>query len=324
MLINIKRRYVVAGLAMLATTAARAAKPPHIGFISGLDLAAASDFIAALRAGLNGYGYTEPATLELDLLFADYQPARVPGLVADLERRRVDVIVTHAGATVAVVKGARTIPAVYEFSADPVVSGIATDLAHPLYNATGITLLRAELNGKRLEMLRELIPGLRHVGVIANSLHAGEQLELREITASATALGLAISYYATPNSVALDAALVAIAADLPQALLVLSDAFAVEHRSRITAFAMAHRLPIASGWAVMAEAGSVFTLGPRMADSYRRTAYFVDRILKGARPAELPIEQPTVLQTVINMKSARTLGISVAPSLLARADEIIE
>jgi putative ABC transport system substrate-binding protein len=308
----------------LRMAVAAAPKPAHIGFISGVDRAAAADFVGGLRDGLAALGYVEPSTLTLELLFADYHLDRIPALVEELESKRVDVIVTHAAATSAVVKGRRTIPAVYEFSADPVSLGIATDLAHPLGNATGVSLMAAEMNGKRLELLHEIAPQVKRVAVVANPLHPGMPIERADSEVKARQLGIEIRFFPTPNRAELDRALDAIGADLPQALVVFSDAFVVENRSYIINFAMSRRLPVVSGWAVMADSGALCTYGPRLVDSYRRTAYFVDRILKGTPPAELPIEQPTVLELVVNLNTARTLGLAVPPSVLVRADRVIE
>ncbi len=327
-----RRRQILAllgGAAMASSSAMRAAAaqgagPARVGFISGGDQAAAADFLNALRDGLAEHGFVEPRTLKMDLLFADYALERVPGLIAELERRRVDVIVTHAAATPIVVKGQRTIPVVYEFSADPVTTGIAADLAHPLFNATGITLMRSELNSKRLELLHEIAPEMRRVAVIANPLHPGEELERADLQAKARQLGIAISFFPTPNRRELDSALGTIATNPPQALVLFSDGFVVENREYIINFAMSRHLPVVSGWAVMAKSGALCTYGPRLVESYRRAAYFVDRILKGAKPAELPIEQPTVLELVINLNSAKTLGLTIPPTVLARADEVIE
>jgi putative tryptophan/tyrosine transport system substrate-binding protein len=296
----------------------------HIGFVSGVDQAAATDFMRAVREGLASQGYAEPGTLKIEQLFADYRLDRIPALVEELERRRVDVIVTHAAATYEVVKRQRTIPVVYEFSADPISLGIAKDLAHPLFNATGITLMMAEMNGKRLELLHEIASHMRRVAVLANPLHPGVQFEWADLEAKAKQLGIEAAFFPIPNRAELDRAVAAIDADPPQALVAFSDAFVVENRNYIVNFAMSRRLPVISGWAVMADSGALCTYGPRLVESYRRTAYFIDRILKGAKPAELPIEQPTVLELVVNLNSARTLGITIPPTVLVRANRVIE
>ena len=314
---------ISSALVVLPAATARAT-PARVGFVSGGDEKGAADFVTALRDGLAAEGYREPDTLSLVRRYADYSLERVPALVTELEQRRVELIVTHAAATPIVVKGERTVPVVYEFSADPVATGIAEDLAHPLLGATGITLMRAELNSKRLELLHEIAPGLHRVAVIANPLHAGEEREQADLEAEARRLGISVAFFATPNRAALDRALDAIGADPPEALVAFSDGFVVENRETIINFAMSRRLPVVSGWAVMAKSGALLTYGPRLVDSYRRTAYFAARILKGAKPAELPIEQPTALDLVVNVRSAKTLGIKIPPSILARADEVIE
>ena len=314
-----------AGLVLvLRVRPVRAAEAARIGFVSGVDQKAAKDFVSALRDGLAAEGYREPDTLSLDKLYADYRLERVPALVAELERRGTRVIVTHAAATPIVVKAERTVPVVYEFSADPVATGIAADLAHPLFNATGVTLLKAELNGKRLEFLHEIAPDTRRVAVIANPLHPGEERERSDLASKAEQLGIKLTFFATPNRTELDRALDAIAREPPQAIVAFSENFIVENRNTIINFAMSRRIPVFSGWAIMAKSGALLTYGPRLSESYRRTAYFVGRILTGAKANELPIEQPTELELVINLNSAKTLGLTVPRSILARADEVIE
>jgi len=319
------RRHLLAVLgSMIVAGRGRAAERPHIGFISGGDSKGAEGFLAALRDGLASEGYHEPETLTLDQLYADYSLERVPEFVGEIERRGAQLIVTHAAATTIVVKAERKAPVVYEFSADPIAAGIATDLAHPLFNATGVTLLKAELNGKRLEFLHEIGPDIRHVAVIANPLHTGEESERADLAAKADQLGIRLSFLSTPNRAELDRALDTIAADPPQAIVAFSESFVVENRQTIINFAMSRRLPVVSGWAVMARSGALFTYGPRLSESYRRPAYYVGRILKGSKPSELPIEQPTVLELVVNLNSAKTLGMTVPQSILALADDVIE
>jgi putative ABC transport system substrate-binding protein len=205
-----------------------------------------------------------------------------------------------------------------------VSAGIAADLAHPRFNSTGVTLMLAELNGKRLELLQQLVPGLRRVGVLANALHPGQEIERAVVEGKARELGLPTSAYTVRSEPELDAALAALAAAPPEALLVLSDGFVVTHRRKILEFALARRLPVISGWAVMAESGALCTYGPRLVESYARVGYFVDRILNGAAAASLPIEQPTILELVLNLRTAKQLGKSIPQTLLARADRVIQ
>jgi ABC-type uncharacterized transport system substrate-binding protein len=315
-------------LAMLGGTTVAghgmAAERRHIGFVSGGDSKGAEEFVAALRDGLASQGYREPETLTLDLLYADYSLERIPALVAEIERRGAELIVTHAAATTIVVKAERKAPVVYEFSADTIATGLATDLAHPLFNATGVTLLKAELNSKRLDFLHEIEPEIGRVAVIANPLHAGEESERADLAAQAAQLGIRLTFLSTANRAELDRALDIIAADPPQAIVAFSEGFVIENRHTIINFAMSRRLPVVSGWAVMAESGALFAYGPRLVESYRRSAYYVGRILRGSKPSELPIERPTVLELVVNLNSAKTLGITVPRSVLALADEVIE
>ena len=323
-----QRREVItlvgAALVALRGSAVESAEPARVGFVSGGDEKGAADFVAALRDGLAAQGYHEPGTLNLERLYADYSLDRVPELVAQLERRNVELIVTHAAATPVVVKRYRTVPVVYEFSADPVATGIAADLAHPLFNATGVTLMKAELNSKRLEFLHEIASEIHRVAVIANPLHPGEERERADLGAQAEQLGIRLSFFSTPNRAELDRALDAIRTDPPQALIAFSEGFVVENRDTIIDFAMRQRLPVISGWAVMAKSGALLTYGPRLVESYRRTAYFVGRILKGTKPGDLPIEQPTRFELVVNLKTANALGLTIPPSILGRIDEVIE
>jgi putative ABC transport system substrate-binding protein len=322
-----RRRDLLATLGVLAAAPGLAwsATPPHVGFLSGGDETGAESFVNAMLDGLRAEGYSRPGTMTLDRLYADYAMDKVPSLLAELQRRGVDLIVTHAAATPIVVNDKeRSVPVVYEFSADPIEIGIATDLAHPLLNATGITLMKAELNSKRLEFLHELAPSVHRVAVIANPLHAGEANERADLSAKALELGIRLDFFKTPNRVELDHALADIRMDPPDAIVAFSEGFVVENRDLIIGIANNLRLPVVSGWAIMAKSGALFTYGPRLVESYRRTAYFVDRILKGSKPEDLPIERPTIIELVLNLKTAKFLGLQVSQSFIARADDTID
>jgi putative ABC transport system substrate-binding protein len=328
---TIRRREVIVGAGsalilpfLIFSAAAQPVRRAQIGFISGLNQAAAGEFINALKEGLASLGYIEPSTLKLHLLFANYVRERIPALVEELQKSDVDLIITHGLATGEVVKSHRTLPVVYEFSADPVTLGYATDLAHPLYNATGITLMMAELNSKRLELLHEIMPDIKRIAVLANPLHSGMQLERTHSEVEGQKQGIEVLFFPASNRNELTRAFATISSSAPQAILVFSDAFMVQNRDDITDFAMRQRIPVISGWAVMADGGALFTYGPRLVESYRRVAYFADRILKGAKPADLPIEQPSVVELVINLKSGKSLGITIPSTVLARAARVIE
>jgi len=216
------------------------------------------------------------------------------------------------------------VPVVYVYSGDPVAAGLADSLARPRGNMTGLTFMAAELNGKRLELLQEIVPDLRRVAIVANPEHPGAQVERDYSEQAARRLGLAIRFFPTRTRDELDRAFSAMSQETPQAISLFADGFAIQNRQAIIDFAMKQRIGVISGWPVFAQSGALCTYGPRLTESYRRLAYYVDRVLKGGRPADLPIEQPTQFQLVVNMKTARTLGLPVPPALLARADDVIE
>ena len=200
---------LVCGVVTALPNSLRAAQVPgsaHVGFVSGLDQSAAADFLNALRDGLAARGYTEPGTLKIEERFADYKSDRIPSLVQELEQQRVEIIVTHAAATLPVATGQHHVPVVYELSADPPSLGLAADLAHPLHNATGVSLMLVEMNGKRLELLHEIAPQVTRVAVIANPLHSGMQLERDDFEAKGKQLGINVSFFPTPNRAELDQA----------------------------------------------------------------------------------------------------------------------
>jgi putative tryptophan/tyrosine transport system substrate-binding protein len=184
--------------------------------------------------------------------------------------------------------------------------------------------MAAELNGKRLELLRDFIPDLRRVAIVANPEHPGEHLERDYSETTGRRLGMDVDYYPTRSTGELAAAFAKMAANRPQGISLFADGFAIQNRESIINFGLSHKIPVISGWPVFAASGAICSYGPRLTESYRRMASYVDRILKGEKPSDLPIEQPTKFQLVINLRTAKALGITVPPSLLARADEVIE
>jgi putative ABC transport system substrate-binding protein len=303
------------------------AQQPKVLRLGWLTTAAAADvnpFLDALRAGLAAQGYVEDRNFTIAARYADGDIGRVPALAEELAGLPVDLIATQGTATRLLLKVSSTVPVVYVFSADPVLGGIADSLARPGRNMTGITLMSAELNGKRLELLREMMPQVGRVAILASPTHAGEELERSNSLEMAAKLGVAIQYFPTPSVVELRGAYASMAADAPHAIVVFPDPVTVANREQIIDFANTQRVPVVSGWANFAEAGALFTYGPRLTESYRRLAYYVDRVMKGDKPGELPIERPTVFEFVINLKAAKALGIEVQPAIIARADRVIE
>ncbi len=299
-------------------------KVARIGWVTAQQASSLAPYVEAFRSGLADLGYLEGRNLALVLRYGDDHLERVPELVAELIRIPVDLIVAQGAAGVLINKLNVSVPIVYAFSGDPVLAGFADSLARPHANMTGLTLMAPELTAKRLELLRDMIPELRRVALLAYPEHPGEHIERAYSEDTASRLRIGIDYFPTSKLEDLTAALAKIAADPPQAISLLADGFALQNRDRIIGFAMEHRIPVISGWPIFAESGAVCTYGPKLNESYRRLAYYVDRILKGAKPADLPIEQPTKFELVLNLKSAKKLGIGIPQTLLARADEVIE
>jgi len=299
-------------------------KIARIGWLTTAPSAVVNPFLEALRAGLAALGYVEGRNLMIAARYADGDVGHIPALAEELTRLPVDLIATQGTATRLLLKASTTVPVAYVFSADPVLAGIADSLARPGRNMTGITLMSAEMNGKRLELLREILPQIRRVAILASPTHAGEELERSNSLEMAQRLGITVQYFPTPNTEELRRAYAGLATEPPQAIVVFPDPITVANRQHIIEFANTLRIPVVSGWADFADSGALCTYGPRLTESYRRLAYYVARILKGDKAAELPIERPTAFEVVINLKTARALGIELQPALLARADRIIE
>lgn len=303
---------------------AQPSRKAHLGWLTTAPAGDVSPFLDALRAGLAAEGFVEGRNLTISARYADGDIGRVPLLAEELARLPVDLIATQGTATRQLIGVSAAVPVVYVFSADPVLAGLAESLARPGRRMTGITLMSAELNGKRLELLREILPKLGRVAILASPTHAGEELERKNSIEMADKLGIAIQYHPTPTTEALRAAFVRMTMDPPQALVVFPDPITFTNRKAIVDFANGIRAPIISGWADFADSGALCTYGPKLVESYRRLAYYADRVLKGGNPAELPIERPTVFELVLNLKTARALEIQLPPALMARADRVIE
>ena len=299
-------------------------KVPRVGWLTAQQAASLAPSLDALRAGLADYGYQEGRNLTIEYRFADDVFERVPQLADELVRIPVDLIVAQGAALFEISNRNLPVPIVYAISADPVSAGFATSLARPRGNMTGLSLMAVEFNGKRLELLQEILPGLRRVAVIGNPEHPGAQLERAFSEETAQRLGLSIAYMPTRSLDELTAALNTMAGNPPQAIVVLADGFAVQNRQRIIEFGTKQRVPVISGWPVFAQSGALFTYGPLITESYRRLAYYVDRVLRGAKPADLPIERPSKFELVLNLKAAKAMGLTFPPSVLARADRVLE
>lgn len=328
-----QRRHFLTSTGALVLAPALAAPPAvaqvparlvRLGWLTAQTAASLAPSIAVVKAGLADLGYVEGRNLAIEFRYGDGAVERVAGLAAELERLQVDLILAQGAAVPVTRKLALKTPVVYVFSGDPVLAGLADSLAQPGGNMTGLTFMAAELNAKRLEMLREISPRLRQVAVIGNPDHPGAPVERAHAEQAGRQLGLSLRYFPTATRAELDTALDRLAASPPEAISLFADGFAIEHRQRIIDFGLTHRAPVVCGWPVFARSGALFTYGPKLDDSYRRLAYYADRIVKGAKPADLPIERPTTFELVVNLKTAALLGLTVPPSVRLRADDVIE
>jgi putative ABC transport system substrate-binding protein len=311
----------------LAMHAQESRKAPKIGVLFGL---AASDpeavrRLATFTQALHELGWTGRQAIAFELRYADGKPERLPALAAELVQANVDLIVTQAAEPVAAArKATSTIPIVMASIGDALGTGIVTSLAHPGGNVTGLTLVSTEQSAKRLELLKSIAPGLIRVAVLWNGNASGHLLQLKELERAAPALEIVLQSLPVRNGDELDAALRAAIQANAQALFTMDDPLIQFYRKRIADFAGQHRLPTMGEFKPAAEAGALMSYGPSQIDMWRRAAAYADKILNGARPADLPVEQPTKFELVINLRTAKVLGLTVPPALLAGADEVIE
>jgi len=316
--------------APLAAEAQQAAKVARIGYLSP-NLATGPHLREAFRQGLRDLGYVEGRNLVIEYRDAEGKVERLPALAAELVALKVDVIVTEGGNTVvplAAKQATRTLPIVFATAADAVGSGLVTSLARPGGNVTGLDSLSTELVGKRLELLTQAVPGVGQVAVLWLPGVYGERTEKEMLTgAEVAARGLKVRVQfveATRDPADLGRAFSDMTRARAGALTVLpNNMFRREHR-RLLDLAARHRLPAVYPWRDLVDTGGLMSYGASLTDLSRRAATYVDRILKGAKPGDLPVEQPTKFELVINLKTARTLGLTIPPSVLSRADHIIE
>jgi putative ABC transport system substrate-binding protein len=297
--------------------------PFRVGWIS-LDRADGSPFFEPFRAGLRNLGWVEGRNLTIEARWAEGSRERLDLLATELVALKPHVIVTQGGTVHPVREAGATMPIVFGFSGDPVEAGLVESLARPGRNLAGVSFLSLELVGKRVELLKDVIPKLTRVAILANPEHPGDQAELRASQTAAKALALTLEYFAVRGGPELEHAFAAIPRSRSEAVVVFPDAFTLRNGERIARFGLEHRMPVVSGWARFAEGGCLMSYGPNLRVVFRRLATYVDRILKGARSAELPVELPTSVELVVNMKTATALGIKIPPPVLARADEVIE
>jgi ABC-type uncharacterized transport system substrate-binding protein len=302
---------------------AQQAAMPVIGFLSSRSPSESASVEAAFREGLKEAGYIEGQNLHIAFRWADGQFARLPPLAEALVDLRVAVIVTVGGvnAAFAAKSATATIPIVFVVGVDPVATGLVTSLNRPTGNITGMS---AELVLKRLELLREIVPAQAAVAILANPLSPESTYEIKEVQAAAQTMGLQLKMFNASTLNELNTAFAAIAEQRPDALLVGTDPFFLLRREELTVLAARIGAPAIYPFREFAPSGGLISYGTNIASSYRQAGIYTGRILKGAKPAELPIMLPTQFQMVINLKTAKTLGLEVPPTLLATADEVIE
>jgi putative tryptophan/tyrosine transport system substrate-binding protein len=300
-------------------------KVPRIGVLHPGASATSSQLAAAFTQGLRERGYVEGQNIVVERRFGDGRTERISELAAELVRLKVDVIVTSTDLGIAAVKQQTLmIPIVMVNSTDPVGTGFVASLARPGGNITGLTSISPELDAKRLELLKEVVPGLSRVAIMWNPDVRGAVLDYKETENAARSLRLQLQAVEVSRADDLDRAFSALTTGRAEALIVVGSAFAFANRGQIASLAQKHRLPSMYANREYMDAGSLIAYGHSLEDAWRRAATYVDKILKGAKPGELPVEQPTKFELAINLKTAKALGLTIPPSLLRRADEVIQ
>ena len=300
------------------------AKVRKIGFlVSSTGPSGSSSIFEAFRQGMRELGYTEGQNIVIEYRSGE-GGARLTELATGLIQEKVELIVGAGPGANAAKRATGTIPIVFSYSGDPIEAGFIDSLARPGRNMTGITWLAFELVGKRLEILKEVVPRVSRVAALASPLHPGEQREFRETQSTARALGITLQYSQVKDTADVEAALNTIGKDNANALLVFADPVTNGHREQIAEFAAKRRLPSMFGRKEPVEAGGLISYGAQLDEVYRRIPVHVDKILKGAKPADVPTELPTKFELFINLKTAKQIGVTIPPSLLVRADKVIK
>jgi len=301
------------------------AKLPSVGFMGNSTAVLEANLVGAFRDGLRELGYEQGRNIVIEYRWAEGDYERFPALVAELIAAQVDVIVTAGTpAALAVKKATSTVPLVMVAVGDPVGTGLVSNLARPGGNLTGLSSVAPDLEGKRLDILRQIVPTLSRVAVFFNSLNPFHVISIKNAQSAAQVMGIKLQLHDIRETEDLDAAFAAIRNERPDALLILADRVFLHNRKPIMDFTEEQSLPNVNAYKELVETGGLISYGPSYEDMHKRAAIYVDKILKGANPADLPIEQPAKFTFIINLKAAKTLGVIVPPSLLALADNVIE
>jgi len=325
-----KRRELLilgAGAVLAPRLALAQSRVPRIGFLLLQPLSEPpTRERQAFLDGLRDYGYVPGKNIELLYRSAENEPEFLEPQCQELVRQKVDLIATTGpGSTIAARNTTRTIPIVFLAAGDPVGIGIVASLARPGGNVTGVSFSSSELAGKRIELLREAVPAAKRIAFLWDERNRNAQIEAQAAMAAARRTGMVPEPIPLATHADLTAALQRISARKPDALYVMFAAgIVVDNRSAIAEFALRHRLPLISGWGFMTDAGGLLSYAPDIPSIFRRGAYYVDRILKGTKASELPVELPTTVELALNLKTAKAIGLTIPPSLLLRADRVIE
>jgi putative ABC transport system substrate-binding protein len=312
---------------LVLSPSAQAQQPkrvPRIGFLSALSRSTITARIEAFSQGLRDLGYVEGKTIFIEWRFAEGKTDRLPALAAELVRLKVDVLVTGAPTSTRFAKQATVmIPIVMVFDDDPVGSGFAASLARPGGNITGLSTLSPEISGKQLDILREIVPKLSRVGVLGDVTRPGIPQALREINVTADAFRVHVQYLEVQEPKDIETAFRAASKERTDAVLVVTNAVLFSQRKHVVELAARSRLPAIYARPEYVEDGGLMTYGASVTDFYRRAATYVDKIFKGAKPADLPVEQPKKFEFIINLKAAKQIGLTIPSNVLARADRVI-
>jgi putative ABC transport system substrate-binding protein len=323
-----RRGFLAAGVAAGVATAARAQTGalPRIAYVSGRSLATDGHLLEAFRRGLKAQGFVDGQNVVMDIRWGEGDFSRVPGLLRELIALKPTLIAAVGGNPVGVAaqKETTTIPVLFSAGADPTEIGLVKSLNRPEANLTGITLWASELDVKRLDLLREMLPGVRKVALLTNPANPGARKEQEAMEAASGPLGMVLETFRASHTSEIDRAFEAMPAGKFDALAVVADAFLIGRRERIIEQAAARRLPAIYPSREFTEGGGLASYGTRWADMYVIVGTYAGRILKGARPADLPVQRPNSYEFVVNQRTARTLGLTLPPILLARADEVLE
>lgn len=312
-------------LGSLATQAQQTGNVYRIGFLGNSTAALEANLVGPFREGLRDLGYVEGRNVLIEYRWAEGKYDRFPALIGELLALKVAVIVTAGTpATLAVKKATTSVPLVMTAVGDPVGTGIVPSLSHPGGNITGLTAISTEMDAKRLELLREVVPSVSYIALLWNAGSPLQVLAEKQVQAAAQVLRMRVLSLGVKTEEEIKSALAVMARERPDALLVLADRLLLHHRVLIMEFATRHRLPGVHAYRELVEAGGLMSFGPSYADMHKRAAYFVDRILKGAKPGDLPVERPRTFELVINLKVAKALGLTIPQSVLLRGTEIIQ